>query len=244
MRDDDDPAPQAYRSLIRYRPHREAGDPPPPSGADGMRWARLLDCRRRSERGNPLALIDALTLCQQLNLPPPDWLTAAVAGRLRNSALGIGPGEGRGRGKSDWDRTKTWLARLRRAHTLNNIRIWQRDRPAEMLAEALKRWGMSDSDILRRPTLCAMLSSPRELTVSYALGVAFAMLANTWASGTARQIRSDHIQFLPPQDRRDRKPRLPVAEVAFWKLEWDALLPETKTIFGLNAFTKDLGQGL
>jgi hypothetical protein len=209
-----------------------------------MRWARLHECRRRSERGNPLALIDALTLCQQLSLPPPDWLSAAIARRLRNSALGIARGEGRGRGKSDWDRTKTWLARLRRAHTLNNIRIWQRDRPMETLAVALRRWGMEDSDIQRRPTLCTMLDRPRELTVRYAVDLAFAMLANTWASGTASLIRSDHIQFLPPQDKRDRRPRLPAPEVDFWKLEWDALLPETKALFGLNAYTQELGQGI
>ncbi len=207
-----------------------------------MRWARLMDCRRRSERGNPLALIDALTLCQQLNLPSPDWLTLAVGRRLRSTALRIGTGEGPGRGSSDWDRTKTWLARLRRAHTFNNIRIWQRHRPEEPLIAALRRWGMTEADIRKRPDLLVLLDQPRELTVTYAKNLAFVILANTWASGTADLIRNDHIQFLPPLDGRQRKPRLPVDDVAFWKLEWDALLPGTKKLFGLDAYTQELGE--
>lgn len=239
---ENEPKPPAYRSLIRYRPLREASDPPPPTGVDGMHWARLLDCRRRSEWGNPLALIDALTLCQKINLSPPEWLSAAIAERLMGGILKTDSGEGPGRGKTDWDRTKTWLARLRRAHTFNNIRIWQRDRPTEALEVALGRWGMTDIDIQRRPALRAILNLPREPTVNYAEGLAFAMLANTWASGTASLIRNDHIQFLPPQDGKDRKPRLPVDQVAFWRLEWDALLPETKALFGLNAYTKELGR--
>ena len=239
---DDEYRSQAYRSLTRYRPHREESDPPAPPGVDTMQWLRLLECRWRSERGNPLALIDALTLCQQIYLPPPDWLTQAIAERLKGSVLRHGAGEGRGRGKTDWDRTKTWLARLRRTHTFNNICIWQMHRPEESVREAVGRWGMTDADIGKRPDLRAMLDRPREKTIDYAKKLAAAMLANTWASGTGSLIRSDHIQFLPPDDGRERKPRLPVDEVAFWKLEWDALLPNTKKVFGLDKYGQELGE--
>lgn len=231
----------ALRSLRRYRPMQPDKLVPPPHGANSMLWARLLETRLRFEAGNnPLALIDGLTLCTKLSVPPPTWLVEASAAMLRERVLRKVSDASPGRNNSYWGQTYEWLKILRRAHTLNNVLLWLRDSHPLNLRDQLTGWGLTERDLSLRPQLLALCGREPRRTITYAVDVAYHMLTNSWAHGGRRLIRGDHILFLPPQDGVERTPRFDAKAIAFWRHEWSALMPETKALFGLDGFQSDI----
>ncbi|MGA0539719.1 hypothetical protein [Neotabrizicola sp. VNH66] len=201
---------------------------------------RLEETKIRFDAGNQLALLDAMRLCGKLGCPPPDWLVSASEAMLRERLLRKASDAAPGRNNSRWGQTYEWLKILRRAHTLNNVLLWLRDDPQTSLREKLTQWHMTEEELQSRPALRAMCGNPARRTITYAVDVAFNMLVNTWAHGSRRLIRDDHIRFLPPKGGMERLSRQDQAEVNFWRHEWSALLPETKELFGLNSFRADI----
>jgi hypothetical protein len=204
---------------------------------------KLWKCEARFALGNPLALIDGLTLCNVTDTPPPPWMVNGISAYLHDGILGLLKGD-KGRNNSPFGKLNVWLSKLRQAEVVKEIRDWQQTFPAveeiscDMVIENAPAF-LSNESIGNKPKLQKALNQPQRAK-TYATELAWHVLSGTWAQASRKSILTSYLEVSKfPLVRPIRYSEFIDNPIAFWVFEWSEMLPCTKALMHLDGNASD-----
>lgn len=220
----------------------------------------LWRAQLRYELGSPLACLDALHLCQDCNVPLPEYFVHALQGQIIDGILQRSDAQ-RGRGGSIWGRLQRLLAQQKQAKLYNLIRAWQREAEACLKVKKTSSFGRNPPPIrlfvsglsekhsaLFDPFIPELRTAPEAASLTHVL------LRGTWAQASPRSI-SDAAAFMRRDTRLSREASVAVLRGvdnqhhkktlsdprSYWINEWDSLHSRTRHL--IEDLGKDYADG-
>ena len=152
--------------------------------------SQLEHVRKRYEAGNPLALYDAVDLCERGNIALPEWVNQALKEFIFFALTEPKKGT-RGRSNSPLGKVRETLKTFARQSAVWNVRNWQQDRESAMKGGAM-------------PWRAVLLWYEGQLdhysnSIEDAIEIAKLGLEGTFAEGSYETIRKAYFKKLPDE---------------------------------------------